>query len=122
MTYTEILASKVLDGGSITKAEAVKLYHQPLAELTSQADQIRRKFCEDKFDVCTIINGKSGKCSENCKFCAQSAHHKTNVANYPLLSPEELLSKAKQDFSQGVVHYGIVTSGKNLTDEEVEQE
>lgn len=120
MSYVEILASKVLNGGSISKDEAMKLYDEPLEELCSKADEIRRKFCADKFDVCTIINGKSGKCSENCKFCAQSAHHKTNIENYSLLSPDELLEKAKHDASHGIVHYGIVTSGKNLSDEEVD--
>ena len=120
MSYAEILASKVMNGYSITKDEAIKLYHEPLEELCSHADEIRKKFCSDKFDVCTIINGKSGRCSENCKFCAQSVHHKTNIENYPLLSPDELLEKARHDSSLGAMHYGIVTSGRNLTDDEVD--
>ena len=121
MTYTETLASKVLEGYAITKDEAMTLYNEPLEELCAHADKIRKKFCADKFDVCTIINGKSGRCSENCKFCAQSAHHKTNVENYPLLSPDELLEKARHDSSRGVAHYGIVTSGRSLTDDEVDR-
>ncbi|MBQ7221234.1 MAG: biotin synthase BioB [Synergistaceae bacterium] len=121
MSYAETLASEVMNGYSITKGEAMKLYHEPLEELCSKADEIRKKFCADKFDVCTIINGKSGRCSENCKFCAQSAHHKTNAENYPLLSPDEMLGKARHDSSHGAVHYGIVTSGRNLTDDEVDR-
>ena len=120
MSYVEILASKVFDGGMISKQEALKLYGEPLEELCAKADEIRQHFCANKFDVCTIINGKSGGCSENCKFCAQSAHHNTDVGNYPLLSPDELLEKARNDFSKGVVHYGIVTSGRNLSDDEVD--
>ena len=120
MSYVEILASKVFDGGMISKQEALKLYGEPLEELCAKADEIRQHFCANKFDVCTIINGKSGGCSENCKFCAQSAHNNTNVGNYPLLSPDELLEKARNDFSKGVVHYGIVTSGRNLSDDEVD--
>ena len=121
MSYAEILASKVMAGGIITKEEALKLYHEPLEELCDKANEIRKHFCSDKFDVCTIINGKSGRCSEDCKFCAQSAHHKTNAGNYQLLSPEELTEKARHDFTLGAAHYGIVTSGRNLTDNEVER-
>ena len=73
MSCAEILASKVMAGGMITKDEAMKLYGEPLEELCAEADEIRKHFCGDKFDVCTIINGKSGRCSEDCKFCAQSA-------------------------------------------------
>lgn len=121
MTYVEQTASKVLNGGSITKPDALKLYSQPLEELCPSAVKIRQHFCSNKFDICTIINAKSGKCSENCKFCAQSAHHHTSVDNYPLLSPDELLAKAQQDASNGVMHYGIVTSGRSLNDDEVNQ-
>ncbi|MBQ3759004.1 MAG: biotin synthase BioB [Synergistaceae bacterium] len=121
MSYAEILASKVISGGKISKDEAMKLYYEPLEEICAKADEIRKHFCADKFDVCTIINGKSGRCSEDCKFCAQSAHHKTNTESYPLLSPDELTEKAKRDFSKGVAHYGIVTSGRNLSDEEVDR-
>ncbi|MBQ4402681.1 MAG: biotin synthase BioB [Synergistaceae bacterium] len=121
MSYAEILASKVISGGKISKDEAMKLYYEPLEEICAKADEIRKHFCADRFDVCTIINGKSGRCSEDCKFCAQSAHHKTNTESYPLLSPDELTEKAKRDFSKGVAHYGIVTSGRNLSDEEVDR-
>ena len=121
MSYAEILASKVMSGGKISKEEAMKLYYEPLEEICAKADEIRKHFCADRFDVCTIINGKSGRCSEDCKFCAQSAHHKTNAESYPLLSPDELTEKAKRDFSKGVVHYGIVTSGRNLSDDEVDR-
>lgn len=120
MSYTEDLGNKVLSGENITREEALKLYAEPLEDLCAKADEIRRKFCADKFDVCTIINGKSGKCSEDCKFCAQSSHYKTNIENYSLLSPEEMLSRAKEDDLHGSAHYGIVTSGKALTDEEVD--
>ena len=75
MTMTmDWLTEKVLKHGLITKEEALYLWEQPLEELCACADRIRRQFCSNAFDLCTIINGKSGRCSENCKFCAQSAH------------------------------------------------
>lgn len=115
------LTGKVLNGEQITKAEALYLYAQPLDELCESADSIRRHFCANGFDICTIINGKSGCCSENCKFCAQSAHHHTDAVQYPLLSAEEIVAQAKVNHQQGVLRYSIVTSGKRLSDAEVDQ-
>lgn len=121
MDYVKILGDKVLAGKQITKQEALVLYGQPLEELCGKADEIRKHFCADGFDICTIINGKSGKCSENCKFCAQSAHNHTGAAEYPLLSAEEITKQAKLNDSQGVLRYSIVTSGRRLTNEEVDK-
>ena len=63
----EQLKEKVLGGDQITKEEALKLYEEPLEKVCHAADEIRRFFCKDRFDLCTIVNGKSGKCSEDCK-------------------------------------------------------
>lgn len=116
-TYTD----KVLNGGAITREEALYLYEQPLEELCAAADRIRRQFCGSRFDLCTIINGKSGCCSENCKFCAQSAHNHTGAAQYPLLPAEEIVEQARLNHQQGVLRFSIVTSGKALPDGEVDQ-
>ena len=121
MTELEKLTDKVLNGEQITKEEAMNLYEQPLEALCESADQIRRKFCSDRFDICTIINGKSGRCSENCKFCAQSAHNHTGAEEYPLLPDEEIFAQARTNHEQGVLRYSIVTSGKCLSDAEVER-
>lgn len=115
------LKTKVLDGYTVTKSDAMELYNAPLDELCSAADEIRRHFCGNKFDICTIINGKSGKCSENCKYCAQSAFYHTNVEEYSLLSTEEIVKQAKYNDERGVLRYSIVTSGKKLSDDEVDK-
>ncbi|MDY2970762.1 MAG: biotin synthase BioB [Butyricicoccus pullicaecorum] len=120
MAEIETLCERVLSGETITREQALDLYNQPLEPLCAAADRIRRTFCQDAFDLCTIINGKSGKCSENCKFCAQSAHNHTGAAVYPLLSAEEIIAEAKKNDAQGVLRYSIVTSGKRLSDDEVE--
>lgn len=119
MNYSELLKQKIFDGEQITKQEAIELYEQPLSELCRNADEIRRHFCSNGFDICTIINGKSGHCSENCRFCAQSSHNHTDAAEYPLLSTEEIVEQAKINDEQGVLRYSIVTSGKRLPDAEV---
>lgn len=118
---SKTLAGKVLNGGQITKKEALDLYRQPLDALCESADIIRRHFCSNRFDICTIINGKSGRCSENCKFCAQSAHHQTCAAQYPLLPAEEIIGQAERNREQGVLRFSIVTSGKRLSDGEVDK-
>ncbi len=117
----EQLGHAVMQGRQVTKEEALWLYEQPLEKLCRTADAIRRHFCSNGFDVCTIINGKSGRCSENCRFCAQSAHNHTGAQEYPLLSEEEILAQAKTQARQGVLRYSIVTSGKKLSDQEVNQ-
>ena len=114
------LTDQVINGKKISKEEALFLYRQPLLELCRSADKIRKYFCSDQFDICTIINARSGSCSENCKFCAQSAHNHTCAATYPLLSKEVILAQAKINHEQGVLRYSIVTSGKRLSDAEVD--
>ncbi len=117
----ERLKKKVLEGYQISKEEALALAEMPLEELTQAADEIRQKFCKNQFDLCTIINGKSGKCSENCKYCAQSSFYPTDVESYPLLGTEELLKQAEYSSKRGVPRYSIVTSGKKFSSREVEQ-
>lgn len=121
MGYVTALADQIRNGKQITPEEAEELYSHSLEELCQCADEIRRRFCGNGFDLCTIVNAKSGRCTENCKFCAQSAHHQTCVEAYPLLSEEELVLRAKANHEAGVLRYSLVTSGKRLTDGEVDQ-
>lgn len=122
MTVIEKLKQKVMSGELISKKEAFLLADAPLEDLTAAADEIRSHFCQSGFDICTIVNGKCGKCSEDCKYCAQSAHYHTACSEtYPLLSTEELVDGARHNKEQGVLRYSIVTSGKALSDAEVER-
>ena len=99
----------------------IALSREPLEELCQAANAIREHFCGNVFDLCTIINGRSGKCSENCKYCAQSAHYSTAVEEYPLLSDDALLAGARYNDERGILRYSIVTSGRRLSDDEVER-
>ena len=121
MTVTETLGRKVLAGGQLTKKEAMTLYGQPLEELCTMADTVRARFHVQAFSLCTIVNGKSGRCTENCRFCAQSAHYHTEAAVYPLCDQEEILAQAKRWQAQGVPRFGIVTAGRRLSGREVEE-
>lgn len=115
------LYNRVIGGYLITREEALFLYKEDLGDLTRYADMIRDYFCGNQFDMCTIINGKSGLCSENCKFCAQSSHYNTGSKVYSLLSEEEILADAKKNADQGVMRYSIVTAGRSLSDGEVDR-
>lgn len=119
MSVISELKEKAIQGGEITKEEALQLVNEPLDELCKAADEIRKACCGNTFDLCTIINGKSGKCSEDCKYCAQSAHYKTDVATYPLLCTEQIKKEAIYNASKGVPRYAVVTSGRKLSTEEV---
>lgn len=121
MPMIENLKEKILSGGSVSREEALALYDEPLEELCRAADEIRAKFCENGFDICTIINGKSGRCTENCKYCAQSAYYHTAAEEYPLLDTEEIVRQAKYNAERGVLRYSIVTSGRALNDSEVDK-
>lgn len=114
------LKDEVLQGKEISKEEALKLVTAPLQDLCSYADEIRKHFCGNTFDMCTIINGKSGRCSENCKYCAQSAHYCTKIEEYPLLDSDTIVEQAHYNDDRGVLRYSIVTSGKALNDSEIE--
>ena len=114
------IKDKIISGEKITYNEALLLIDAPLKELLKAADEIRKHFCSNIFDVCSIINAKSGKCSENCKFCAQSAHYQTNINEYPLLDKDTIVKNALYMAEKGVLRFSIVTSGKALTDKDVE--
>jgi Biotin synthase and related enzymes len=73
------------------------------------------------FDSCSIINAKSGNCSENCKWCAQSAHCKTNTEIYPLISAQEAVKQATYNSKQGIKRFSLVTSGKRVSKQEIDQ-
>lgn len=117
---TKQIKDKIINGIVITYNEALSLINAPFDELLNCADEIREHFCKNIFDVCSIINAKSGRCSEDCKFCAQSAHYKTDIAEYPLLDKEKIVRDALYMAEKGVLRFSIVTSGKALTDKDVD--
>ena len=80
------LSNDIINGKRLTREDDLSFFKTvDLDELCSGADEIREKLCGNHIDLCSIINGRSGGCSENCKFCAQSAHHHTSVDRYKKL-------------------------------------
>lgn len=94
------------------------LFKAPLEELQTAAGKVQRFFCGNHVDLCTILNGRSGRCSENCKYCAQAACHHTGIEEYPFLSTEKIIKNARANQKAGVNRFAIVTSGRALQGKE----
>ena len=117
MTFTQNLIAKSLDGSALSGEESRRILSASGAELSmlmAGAHQIKETYLGNRIDLCSIINAKSGRCSENCSFCAQSAHHQTNTPVYPLKSVEEIVQGAHTAEAEGNHCYGIVTSGTRI--------
>ena len=116
-------AYAVLDGHPLDKADALAIAHDihgaDLLDLISLANKVRLKFAPG-LHTCSIINAKSGKCRENCRFCAQSAYHSTGIDTYPVLAPEEVLKAARKAYDEGVRTFGYVTSGRGWSKPDAE--
>jgi biotin synthase len=116
------LAEEIIAGRRLTRQDDLSFFLTcDLQELQEGADMLRKYFCGDKVDLCTIINGKSGRCGENCKYCAQSAHNKTGIEEYPFMCKEQIVNEALANESEGVDRFAIVTAGRGLNDSDFEK-
>lgn len=117
-TVAKIADRVIADREGVSEAEALSLATAPLDALKDGAASITKACASRKFDTCSIINGKSGRCPEDCAWCAQSAHHKANIRVYPLLDTEKLVAAAQFSRQKGIGRFSIVTSGKRLSPSE----
>lgn len=100
--------NKAVDKKIYTKEELLRLYNLPLEELLEESS----KYMSDNIEFCSLINARNGKCSQNCKYCAQSSHYCTNIESYPLVDIQEVIKAAKESRENKVSRFAIVTSGK----------
>ena len=110
------LADDIINGKRLKREDDLSFFiNCDLDALLEGADKIREYFCGDKVDLCTIINGRSGRCGEDCKYCAQSAHNHTNCEVYDFLPKEKILAEALANEKEGVDRFAIVTlSGEDF--------
>lgn len=119
----EKLKSKVLEGGVLTSSEAEELYLNSalgIDELLSSASLVTKKFRPACVNLCAITNARSGLCAEDCIFCAQSVTHQTGVMAYPLISVNEMLKRAEEAVLAKTNRFCIVTSGRGVSENELE--
>ncbi|MBV5340966.1 MAG: biotin synthase BioB [Deltaproteobacteria bacterium] len=115
--FIQKVTDDVLGGAVLDTASALRLSElngTDLYLLFAEASRIREYFKGKAVSLCSIINAKSGRCPENCAFCAQSTAHSTNIAVYPLVDEEEIVRCAKSAEHNGAKCYGIVTSGTGI--------
>lgn len=93
---------------TINKQELLRLYNLELDELLS----ISAEYLTDNIEFCSLINARNGKCSQNCKYCAQSSHYCTNIESYPLVEIDDVRKTALEAKSHKASRFAIVTSGK----------
>ena len=116
------LAREIIAGRRLGRGDDLSpMVTADLEELARGADEIRRALCGDRGDLCTIINARSGRCSEDCKFCAQSCHYHTQTQEYPFLPLEEILAQCQTNERAGVDRFSVVTAGRALKGEELER-
>lgn len=122
MVQLEQLEARAKAGEGISREEAIALWREAdLDALTQAANRVRRARLGNGFDLCTIVNGKGGHCSENCAFCAQSAHFATAAEHHTLMDTATLLAHARESEAAGALRFSIVTAGRSLNDAEVAQ-
>ncbi|RXM57602.1 biotin synthase BioB [Clostridium tetani] len=119
------IEEKIYSDKDITFNEAITLfqssYDKNLKNLLDAANRIRNKFNGNIVDLCSIMNAKSGRCSEDCKFCAQSEHYNTNTKKYNMINMSDALNLAKENKEHGINRFSLVTSGKALTSNDFEK-
>jgi len=115
------ILDKVLDGkkiDSVSAAELSRMEGTDLWDLFAAAGRVRQLFRGDTVDICSIVNAKSGACSEDCRYCAQSVHHSTGAPVYPLISVEKISDAAESAKKNGARRFCIVTSGRGIDSRE----
>ncbi len=126
-TYNRIdeITQRIVSGGEMSADEGrwmIALDHDYLPWVMAGADRLRRTFRGDEIESCAISNVRSGNCSEDCSFCSQSAHHKTEAPVYDYISSDELKAQALRARKWGVSDFGIVSKGWGVRSEKEQQQ
>ncbi len=117
------VGNRILEGGELSWEEALQLSQAQGSDiqlLSAMAGKVREKYVGDKVDLCSIISARTGKCSEDCAFCAQSAHHHTNVKQHDFLDVEAIVSRAVEMEKAGAHHFDIVISGLGVREDDAD--
>jgi len=117
------VGEKVLEGKNVGMKEVLPLLEAKgpdILDLAAVANRVRAEFNGNGIDFCSLLNVKSGRCSEDCIFCAQSGHYKTEAPIYPLLSVDRIIEEAREAQAKGTGRFCLITSGRELSDREFE--
>lgn len=116
------LAQKIINGYRIKRGDDLEIFKTgDLTELQKGAGAIQKQYRGNHIDLCSIINGRSGRCPEDCKYCAQAACHKTDIKEYGFLPKEEIYAAAAKNQAAGLNRFAIVTAGRSLSGADFDQ-
>jgi len=116
------ISAKIIGGGRIGAEEMNSLCRtETVAALCEAADEVRRAFHGKYVDTCSIMNARSGRCSENCKWCAQSAHYSTGCSISDYSTVEDALRHAAHFKKKGVRRFSLVTSGRTVSADDIDK-
>ncbi len=118
----EEMTERAFSGEGITEPQALRVAQcsrEELFDLLGMSNRLREEYKGSTVKLCGIVNAKSGLCSEDCAFCAQSVHHDTDIKQYPLLPKTKILNAARKAAKDGAREFSIVTSGKSPTSREL---
>lgn len=116
------LEKKIEEGYRPDYDEALSLMRSlSLEDLCALAHALRLRYQGKRVDMCSIMNARSGKCGEDCKWCSQSRFHHTDIEVYPLVDAESALREAVHNASKGVSRFSLVTSGRTLSPADTER-
>ncbi|HBV95582.1 MAG: biotin synthase [Peptococcaceae bacterium BICA1-7] len=118
------IENRLLGGGDLTEEEALlltRLKSMEILDLISVGNRVTRHFRGNRLEICSIINARSGNCSEDCVFCAQSSRHKTGARVYPMASPGDVLKQARAMERSGAKKFSLVASGRGISDRDLEK-
>lgn len=111
----------MINNKEYTKEELLDLYEKPLEELIELSHEVTIENFDNKVEACSIISAKTGACSENCKYCAQSKHNHAEIECHPLLDVETVKKAALSAKENGATRFCIVTSGRVPTGSDFEK-
>lgn len=117
--FIDRVVDNALLGEGISRADALQLEtltHDELDYLFAGTNKIRDRFKGQDVKICSIVNAKSGRCVEDCSFCAQSSRFETDSPEYELMSVDEIVAAAKEAEAFGSNEFSIVTSGTAMDD------
>jgi biotin synthase len=108
------IREEALSGRGISAPDALSVLRLPreaLWRLLDATEAVRRRFKGDGIRLCSIVNAKSGLCSEDCSFCSQSSRSKAEITKYPMIDEREIVAAARKAKERGAREFSIVASG-----------
>lgn len=122
MSILSHIVARLRDGEALSEADLLELADGPREDLFDTAEAVTQEMASRTYNLCGIVNAKSGECSENCRWCAQSKHWEVpGVKIYPILPEDAVEAGAKRAAETGIVRYSLVASGRKPSRREIRE-